>query len=1020
MKNQLLIIATFISMLMGGGFYSISQTIVSTVDEGTQVSPNMPIYGYYTYSYTQSIYYASDMSPDVQGTPSLITKISYFNVSGSIQNSDEWKVYIGTTNKEIFSSNSDWEINGLTEVFHGNITVPGENSWIDIEIPGGYLWDGVSNIVIGVTELSSGYASTSTTVTWGSVATTAKRTILFYSDSFVPDPEDPRVANSTINNVPKIKLEHEINYCEDADFSATNYNFDLTSNIICENEKIHAVFDDFKAYIDVDYQWQIEDNGVWVDIPEANGREFSYLLSEDSEIRVKASCPTTDQEIISESQGITLKEAPTLTTNFEDVAYCPSSSVSLAVSGADTYSWSPSEGLSQTSGNIVEASPTYPIAYIVTGIGVNGCVNSDTIIVSPVDNLINASFSFSDEELCNAPVDILISVENIPSELLDGATFEYLFLDANDEPFTDWIPNNNFLLSALEDSIYSVKFAVRSTDCPMDSTLIDMKNIVVGFGAETEVENMNCHNSGGKISLFNDFGQLSYSTIYENALNDENDVEDIIFEGSSIIADDMAVLTPSQTNRTGSMVVTPDTQISLEQKNITVSFQMTMDQMINNYGTMGADGLAYSFAPDYSTTTSNIHNGRGSKLRLSFDSANNGSNVIGIYLMYGKENTSQPTPSETTTIAYSPIYDIWKGKQDVSVSLSILKGKVTLYVAGQLIFNDVELPSEYLDEDVSDWKHVFSAATGGDAMRHGIRNLNITSGSYEIGISDVPNQEPVNWQFNKEFNDLAPGIYDVWMRKNDSTQCQKFIKTIEILDIDPVVDLGVGYIICEGDSIILDAGNPDAASYLWSGYNNTEQTYTVTEEGTYVVMVTDTSGCVGVGATTVGVNAAPSNVQEDLSIVQNGMTAIFTLSNTAFDDVYNWDLGDGTLINNGPASISHVYSDNGVYEVKVVISNDCGEVTLTDNVNTSTVNVDEFDLGSIRIYPNPTQSDFTIDLGEENSAEVQIRDVSGKLVANLNAISGKSTVSISGWEKGVYFVNVQSKDSISIHKIVVM
>ncbi|RMG92672.1 MAG: gliding motility-associated C-terminal domain-containing protein, partial [Chloroflexi bacterium] len=56
----------------------------------------------------------------------------------------------------------------------------------------------------------------------------------------------------------------------------------------------------------------------------------------------------------------------------------------------------------------------------------------------------------------------------------------------------------------------------------------------------------------------------------------------------------------------------------------------------------------------------------------------------------------------------------------------------------------------------------------------------------------------------------------------------------------PVVDLGNDTFICEGNTILLDAGNH--SGYQWQD-NSTGQVYTVTEEGVYSVTVTDTAGC---------------------------------------------------------------------------------------------------------------------------------------------------------------------------------
>jgi hypothetical protein len=61
---------------------------------------------------------------------------------------------------------------------------------------------------------------------------------------------------------------------------------------------------------------------------------------------------------------------------------CAGDSVVLTASGASTYSWSPSASLSSATGNPVTASPAITTTYTVTGTDANGCVNTDTVVVT--------------------------------------------------------------------------------------------------------------------------------------------------------------------------------------------------------------------------------------------------------------------------------------------------------------------------------------------------------------------------------------------------------------------------------------------------------------------------------------------------------------------------------------------------------------------------------------------------------------------------------------------------------------
>src|SRR5262249_3744499 len=60
---------------------------------------------------------------------------------------------------------------------------------------------------------------------------------------------------------------------------------------------------------------------------------------------------------------------------------CVGQSVILTAIGGNTYSWSPSTGLSSTTDSIVTANPASTTTYTVTGTGTNNCTSSATVTV---------------------------------------------------------------------------------------------------------------------------------------------------------------------------------------------------------------------------------------------------------------------------------------------------------------------------------------------------------------------------------------------------------------------------------------------------------------------------------------------------------------------------------------------------------------------------------------------------------------------------------------------------------------
>ncbi len=101
-----------------------------------------------------------------------------------------------------------------------------------------------------------------------------------------------------------------------------------------------------------------------------------------------------------------------VTVNPLPVISVPSASVCygncavLTASGASSYTWYPSTGLSATTGAIVNACPTATTTYTITGTNSNGCVGTTTSVVT-VDTLPTIKLTESSTSICVGGIDTL-------------------------------------------------------------------------------------------------------------------------------------------------------------------------------------------------------------------------------------------------------------------------------------------------------------------------------------------------------------------------------------------------------------------------------------------------------------------------------------------------------------------------------------------------------------------------------------------------------------------------------------
>lgn len=182
---------------ISSNYYTSSKGII-TVGTGTTLE-KYPVYPYFGYSYTQTIYLQSEL-----GSADNITKIWYYFAGSSLSSSNNWTIYLGHTSKTEFNGTSDWiDATSLTEVYNGTFADPGGSGWIEFDITD-FAYNGVDNLVIAVDENASGYNASDDK--FYSTQVPNNRSIIYYSDTTNPDPFAPETANSTNPLIANIQI----------------------------------------------------------------------------------------------------------------------------------------------------------------------------------------------------------------------------------------------------------------------------------------------------------------------------------------------------------------------------------------------------------------------------------------------------------------------------------------------------------------------------------------------------------------------------------------------------------------------------------------------------------------------------------------------------------------------------------------------------------------------------------------------------------------------------------------------
>ena len=280
-----------------------------------------------------------------------------------------------------------------------------------------------------------------------------------------------------------------------------------------------------------------------------------------------------------------------------------------------------------------------------------------------------------------------------------------------------------------------------------------------------------------------------------------------------------------------------------------------------------------------------------------------------------------------------------------------------------------------------------------------------------LTLSTGNDQDPHSWNTGATTPTLtvgAPGTYTVRVVRG---ACE-VVKSVEVTQYGEVsVNLGDNLTACK--SVVLDAGNIGAASYLWNTGAQT-RTLAVTQAGNYSVTVVNAQGCSGTGSVFVnfipeinvsifGPDSAETGEFVDFSAVVTGGNPEFWL----------WDFDNGTL-SNLPGASYGFYRNPGTYNVKVVAGVDFCRDTAIKNlvVYGEPLSVGQnIDAPELRVYPNPaTQGKVVVRIGRPSPARflLTITDVSGKAVER-RAVAGTELykgMEIVGLRPGIYFVRL--------------
>ena len=173
--------------------------------------------------------------------------------------------------------------------------------------------------------------------------------------------------------------------------------------------------------------------------------------------------------------------------------------------------------------------------------------------------------------------------------------------------------------------------------------------------------------------------------------------------------------------------------------------------------------------------------------------------------------------------------------------------------------------------------------------------------------------------------------------------------------------------------------------------------------------------------TVAGGNAVYANLSASANTVDMSANTTVNFTATAQGAIsFNWNFGDGTVVTNGPANMSHTFAQAGTYNVTFEASNG-----ICNTVATTTVEVTNA-TGLVAINNSNLQvvgvgSKVTVRFGNkmEGTGNIEVINMLGEVVAHLENVSMKGTREIerANIATGQYLVKIVNNNKLYTEKV---
>lgn len=254
---------------------------------------------------------------------------------------------------------------------------------------------------------------------------------------------------------------------------------------------------------------------------------------------------------------------------------------------------------------------------------------------------------------------------------------------------------------------------------------------------------------------------------------------------------------------------------------------------------------------------------------------------------------------------------------------------------------------------------------------------------------------------------VSPAVTSTYTVTGASGTCNNTKTTTVTVNTTPTVSVSSNTTnVCAGQSVSLSASG--ANSYLWStGAGSFSITATPSVTTNYSVTGTSVNGCTNTAGSNIIVNGLPTiGTSSSASMICNGQTSTLTANGA---NSYTWSTGtvSNTIVVSPASNTTYSVTGtgaNGCSNSATITQS----VSICTGLTTLKGKAEE-----IKIFPNPNFGEFVISLNEEaGNAIVEVYNSIGERVYSMQLHPGDNIINLKGVCMGIYEVRIISNSLI--------